>query len=75
MPQGIFTMSRFALSLVIIGLMMNMLLVLLLLGDAMLPMRLSLSAAAALALSGGCALVAGLAMIEPRQMVRQSGMD
>jgi hypothetical protein len=68
-------MSRFALSLVIMGLVMNMLLVLLLLGDAMLPMRLSLSAAAALALSGGCAIVAGLAMIEPRQMARHLGAD
>jgi len=63
-------MSRFALSLVIAGLLMNALLVLLLLGDALLPMRLSLSAAAALAIMGGIALVGGLTMIEPRRMLR-----
>ncbi|MBR0656199.1 hypothetical protein [Plastoroseomonas arctica] len=63
-------MSRFALSLVIMGLLMNALLVLLLLGDALLPMRLSLSAAAVLAVAGGVSLVGGLTMIEPRRMVR-----
>ena len=70
MPKGIFAMTRFALVLVVTGLLMNMLLVLLLLGDAMLPMRLSLSAAAALAVIGGGALVGGLAMIEPRRILR-----
>ncbi len=63
-------MSRIALGLVVTGLLMNMLLVLLLLGDAMLPMRLSLTAAAALAAVGGGALVGGLALIEPRRMLR-----
>ncbi|MES2713072.1 MAG: hypothetical protein V4653_15945 [Pseudomonadota bacterium] len=63
-------MSRIALGLVVTGLMMNLLLVLLLLGDAMLPMRLSLSAAAALAAVGGVALVGGLTMIEPRRVLR-----
>lgn len=63
-------MSRFALSLVVMGLLMNTLLVLLLLGDAMLPMRLSLSAAAVLAVLGGVSLVGGLVMIEPRRMLR-----
>lgn len=63
-------MSRIALGLVVTGLLMNMLLVLLLLGDAILPMRLSLTAAAALAVVGGGALVGGLALIEPRRMLR-----
>lgn len=63
-------MSRIALGLVVTGLLMNMLLVLLLLGDAILPMRLSLTAAAALAVVGGGALVGGLALIEPRKMLR-----
>ena len=63
-------MSRIALGLVVTGLLMNMLLVLLLLGDAVLPMRLSLTAAAALAVVGGGALVGGLALIEPRKMLR-----
>lgn len=70
MPEGFFAMSRIALGLVVSGLLMNMLLVVLLLGDAMLPMRLSLTAAAALAVVGGGALVAGLALIEPRRMLR-----
>ena len=63
-------MSRIALGLVVTGLLMNMLLVVLLLGDAMLPMRLSLTAAAALAVVGGGALVGGLALLEPRRMLR-----
>ena len=63
-------MSRIALGLVVTGLLMNMLLVVLLLGDAVLPMRLSLTAAAALAVVGGGALVGGLALIEPRRMLR-----
>ena len=63
-------MSRIALGLVVTGLLMNMLLVVLLLGDAMLPMRLSLTAAAALAVVGGGALVGGLALLDPRRMLR-----
>ncbi len=70
MPEGFFAMSRIALGLVVTGLLMNMLLVVLLLGDAVLPMRLSLTAAAALAVVGGGALVGGLALIEPRRMLR-----
>jgi hypothetical protein len=60
-------MTRFALGLVVTGLLMNLLLVALLLGDTLLPLKLSLSAAAALAAVGGVALTAGLALIEPRQ--------
>ncbi|HEY4251520.1 MAG TPA: hypothetical protein VGM87_09980 [Roseomonas sp.] len=60
-------MTRFALGLVVTGLLLNLLLVVLLLGDAMLPLKLSLSAAAALAVAGGVTLTVGLALVEPRQ--------
>lgn len=49
------------------GLIGNLLLVLLLLGDATAPGRLPLAVAAVLALGGGALMVAGLMMLEPRR--------
>lgn len=65
--MGCPAMTRFALGLVVTGLLLNLLLVVLLLGDTLLPLKLSLSAAAALAAAGGLALTVGLALVEPRQ--------
>ena len=58
-------MPRFALGLVALGLALNLLLVVLLVGDAALPGRLSLSAAAVLAAVSGLSLISGLALLEP----------
>jgi hypothetical protein len=58
-------LSRFALGLVVAGLLTNLLLVLLLLADAALPGQLSLGVAAVLAALSGLALVGGLVMLEP----------
>ncbi|NKC33660.1 hypothetical protein [Falsiroseomonas selenitidurans] len=59
-------MPRFALLLVGVGLFAILATVLLVLGDATLPGRVSLLAAAGLAGFGGLALVVGLWMLEPR---------
>lgn len=58
-------LSRFALGLVVTGLLTNLLLVLLLLADAALPGQLSLGMAALLAAGSGVALVGGLVLLEP----------
>jgi hypothetical protein len=55
------------LSLIGAGLLGNLLLVLLLLGDATAPGRMPLVVAAALALGGGAMMLAGLLMLEPRR--------
>jgi len=49
------------------GFLGNLLLVVLLLGDATAPGRLSLTAAAVLALGGGALIVVGLMLMEPRR--------
>lgn len=55
------------LSLIGAGLLGNLLLVLLLLGDATAPGRLPLAVAAMLALGGGALMLIGLVMLEPRR--------
>ena len=57
--------SRFGLGMVAIGLLINIALVVLLLGDAVRPGQISLSAIALMATLGGALLVGGLAMAEP----------
>ena len=57
--------SRFGLGLVALGLMLNVALVVLLLGDAVRPGQISLSAIALMATLGGALLVGGLAMADP----------
>ena len=57
--------SRFGLGLVALGLVLNVTLVVLLLGDAVRPGRISLSAIALMATLGGALLVGGLAMADP----------
>lgn len=54
------------------GLAGNILLVLLLLGDATAPGRMPLAAAALLAIGGAALMLGGLAMLEPR---RRNGLD
>ncbi|MBW6399023.1 hypothetical protein KPL78_14250 [Roseomonas sp. HJA6] len=49
------------------GFLGNLLLVVLLLGDATAPGRVSLSVAAALALGGGAMILGGLMLLEPRR--------
>jgi hypothetical protein len=59
-------MPRFALGLVAAGLILNLLLVVVILGDVVGPGRLSHGFAAAVAGLGGLFLLVGLALIEPR---------
>lgn len=54
-------------ALIAAGLLGNLLLVVLLLGDATAPGRIPLAAAAALAIGGGALMLAGLRMLEPRR--------
>lgn len=65
-------MPRFALLLVMFGLLAILLTVLLVMGDATLPGRVPPFAAALLAGTGGLALVGGLCMLEPRGRGTQS---
>lgn len=58
-------MSRLGLGLVALGLALNLVLVVLLLGDAVRPGQISLSAIALMATLGGGLLVGGLAMADP----------
>lgn len=55
------------LAMIAAGLIGNLLLVLLLLGDATAPGRVPLAAAALLALGGGALLLGGLMLLEPRR--------
>jgi hypothetical protein len=57
--------SRLGLGLVVLGLLLNVALVVLLLGDAVRPGHLSLTAIALMATAGGVLLVAGLAIADP----------
>ena len=59
-------MPRFALGLVVVGLLSILLTVLLVMGEATLPGRLPPLAAALLAGLGGVSMVAGLWLLEPR---------
>ncbi|WP_198369071.1 hypothetical protein [Roseomonas rosulenta] len=54
-------------ALIATGLLGNLLLVVLLLGDATAPGRIPLAVAAALALGGGALMLGGLRMLEPRR--------
>lgn len=54
-------------TLITIGLLGNLLLVVLLLGDATAPGRVPLVVAAALAIGGGALMLGGLRMLEPRR--------
>jgi len=65
-------MPRFALGLVAAGLILNLLLVVLILGDAFGPGRLSHGIAAGMAVLGGALLLGGLALLEPRLGRRRS---
>ncbi|HEV7268856.1 MAG TPA: hypothetical protein VGN83_28715 [Falsiroseomonas sp.] len=65
-------MHRFALSLVLLGLVSVLMTVVLVMGDATLPGRVPPSLAALLAGLGGIALVSGLWLLEPRHRGRQS---
>lgn len=56
---------RLGLGLVVLGLLLNVTLVVLLLGDAVRPGHLSLTAIALMATAGGALLVAGLALADP----------
>lgn len=55
------------LSMIVAGLAGNLLLVVMLLGDATAPGRIPLVAAAALALGGAALMLGGLMMLEPRR--------
>ena len=57
--------SRLGLGMVALGLMLNVALVVLLLGDAVRPGQISLTAIALMATIGGGLLVAGLAVADP----------
>lgn len=57
--------SRLGLGMVSLGLILNVALVVLLLGDAVRPGQISLSAIALMATIGGALLVAGLAVADP----------
>ncbi len=59
--------SRLGVGLVALGLLLNVALVVLLLGDAVRPGQLSLSATALMATLGGALLVIGLAIADPGQ--------
>jgi hypothetical protein len=65
-------MPRFALGLVVVGLLSILLTVTLVMGDAVIPGRLPPLAAALLAAVGGMSLVGGLCLIEPRDDARQT---
>ncbi|WP_372623657.1 hypothetical protein [Falsiroseomonas sp.] len=65
-------MHRFALSLVLLGLVSVLMTVILVMGDATLPGRVPPFLAALLAGLGGVALVGGLWLLEPRGRERQS---
>lgn len=54
-------------TLIAAGLLGNLLLVVLLLGDATAPGRIPLVVAAALAIGGGALMLGGLRMLEPRR--------
>ena len=56
--------SRLGLSMVVLGLILNIVLVVLLLGDAVRPGHISLTAIALMATVGGALLVAGLAVAD-----------
>ncbi|WP_270934502.1 hypothetical protein [Falsiroseomonas oryzae] len=64
-------MHRFALGLVVVGLLAILLTVLLVMGDATLPGGVPPFAAALLAGLGGLSLVGGLALLEPRGGTRE----
>jgi uncharacterized membrane protein YqjE len=64
-------MHRFALALVLLGLVSVLLTVVLVMGDATLPGRLPPFLAAMLAGLGGIALVGGLWLLEPRHPEHQ----
>jgi uncharacterized membrane protein YqjE len=64
-------MHRFALALVLLGLVSVLLTVVLVMGDATLPGRLPPFLAAMLAGLGGIALVGGLWLLEPRRAEHQ----
>lgn len=57
--------SRLGLGMVALGLILNVALVVLLLGDAVRPGQISLSATALMATLGGALLVIGLAVADP----------
>ena len=65
-------MHRFALGLVILGLVSTLLTVVLVLGEATLPGRLPPLTAAMMAGFGGLSLVCGLWMLEPKKGRSQS---
>jgi hypothetical protein len=65
-------MPRFALGLVVVGLLSILLTLVLVMGEATLPGRVPPMVAALLAGFGGVALVGGLWLLEPR---RQPGSD
>ncbi|MBW8268736.1 hypothetical protein [Caldovatus aquaticus] len=59
--------TAFALGLVAAGLLLDLFLVVLILGEGFAPARLSTGAAAAAAVLGGLMLLTGLFLIEPRR--------
>ena len=56
---------RLGLALVVLGMVVNVVLIALLLGDAVRPGHLSLTAIALMATAGGALLIAGLALADP----------
>ncbi|HYF09286.1 MAG TPA: hypothetical protein VD970_16815 [Acetobacteraceae bacterium] len=65
MRSALHPVCRLGLGLVAVGLLLNVALVVLLLGDAVRPGHISLSAIAIMATLGGVLLVAGLALADP----------
>jgi hypothetical protein len=65
--NGATAMPVIPIALITTGLLGNLLLVVLLLGDATAPGRVPLLVAAVLALGGGALMLAGLMMLEPRR--------
>jgi hypothetical protein len=65
--NGETAMPVIPITLITTGLLGNLLLVVLLLGDATAPGRVPLVAAAVLALGGGALMLGGLMMLEPRR--------
>lgn len=63
--SGLRPASRLGLGLVALGMVVNITLIVLLLGDAVRPGQLSLPAVALLATGGGVLLVLGLALADP----------
>jgi hypothetical protein len=65
--NGAAAMPVIPIALIVTGLLGNLLLVLLLLGDATAPGRVPLAAAAVLAIGGGALMLGGLRLLEPRR--------